>query len=96
MAQTKVPNPIVPVGTQHLPRPLQAPDSLLGIPVQDGDPSLAPAFYQELTNKLAWALGSTYRVSYHAKKGPVRDFAWQVAKRIVAMQGLPDHHLKQN
>lgn len=73
------------------PKPLP-PSSPLGIPVSCADPGLAADFYKELTNKLSWAIGSAYKRSYHSKKGPVRDFAWQLTKRIVQMQGLPEHH----
>lgn len=74
------------------PRPLPPDPSTLGIPVQDCNPALAAAFYAELTNKLSWALGSTYGRTYHKKTGPVREFAWQLTKRIAQMQGLPEYH----
>lgn len=95
MAQPPKTHPVRTLEGVHGIRPLPSAKTPLGIPVEDADPSQATAFYQELTNKLAWAIGSTYKRTYHSKKGPVRDFAWELTKRIVGYQGLPDHHLKQ-
>jgi len=63
----------------------------LGIEILDADPQLTPAIYKELTRKLAWAIGSTYKRAYHSKKGAVPDFAWELTKRIVTMHGMPEH-----
>jgi len=42
---------------------------------------------KELTNKLAWVLGSTYKRTYSSKHGPVQDFAKLAALGIVRAQG---------
>ncbi len=42
---------------------------------------------KELTNKLAWVLGSTYSAQYSGKKGPVYKFAQLAALGIVRAQG---------
>lgn len=42
---------------------------------------------KELTNKLAWVLGSTYKRAYSGKKGPVHSFAELAALGIVRAQG---------
>lgn len=42
---------------------------------------------KELTNKLAWVLGSTYKSQYSHKKGPVYHFAQLAALGIVRAQG---------
>jgi len=42
---------------------------------------------KELTNKLAWVIGSTYKKTYSSKKGPVHAFAAKCAHGIVRAQG---------
>lgn len=42
---------------------------------------------KELTNKIAWVLGSTYKKTYSSKRGPVHSLAQRVAKGIVKASG---------
>jgi len=63
----------------------------LGFPPGSG-PSFASGQEQtdcikELTNKIAWVLGSTYKKTYASKKGPVHTLAARVAKGIVRTSG---------
>lgn len=67
-----------------------APDNF-GFPPGSG-PGMASGQEQtdcvkELTNKLAWVLGSTYKKTYSSNKGPVHLYAQRIAKGIVRGQG---------
>lgn len=52
--------------------------------------------YKELINKLAWALGSTYRRPYGNTKTLARRVAVDLAKRIVEGHGYPSHFRKDD
>ena len=61
----------------------------LGIPAADTVPALQQDCVKELINKLAWAVGSTYRANYSNMKAPARVLAWRIVKRILSEQGYP-------
>ena len=45
------------------------------------------AFIKELTNKLSWVIGSSYKKRYSGKRGPVNDYAARMVKRILKDHG---------
>jgi len=67
----------------------QTESTYLGIPVADTQPLLQADAFKELVNKLAWTLGSTYRVSYNNARTPARLLAIALAKLVVADSGYP-------
>ena len=46
-----------------------------------------PAFYEELQNKLRWALGSSYHVRYSSKKTPLAEYVRRIASAVVRDHG---------
>lgn len=66
------------------------PEALqLGIPAWDTNPALQQDMVAELANKLAWAMGSTYRMPYSNKKSLVRKVAWQMMQELIIEHGYP-------
>lgn len=63
----------------------------LGIGVRQVLPEDTAHVYKELTNKISWALGSTYRNQYHGKTSKVRLAAWELVKKIIRDHGYPKH-----
>jgi len=45
------------------------------------------AFSKELSNKVAWVIGSAYKRRYSGKHGPVQDYAWRIVKAILRDHG---------
>jgi len=43
----------------------------------------------ELANKIAWALGSVYRMPYSSKRTLARSYAWKLMQEIITEQGYP-------
>ena len=67
----------------------RADPQLLGVPPQQTQASLQTDSFKELINKVAWALGSTYRTPYANTRTPTRRLAVAIAKHIVTTQGYP-------
>ena len=44
---------------------------------------------KELVNKIAWVLGSTYRVPYANMRTEARQYAWRIVKKVIEDQGYP-------
>jgi len=44
---------------------------------------------KELVNKIAWVLGSTYRVPYANMKTDARQYAWRLVKKVLEDHGYP-------
>ena len=63
----------------------------LGIPSTNVPPLLQTDGFKELVNKLAWAMGSTYRVPYANSRTPARALAIRVASHLIDTQGYPAH-----
>ena len=88
--ETNVPvSPPRPSGPTKIGDP-NAPDHF-GYPPGSGE-GLASGQEQtdcakELANKISWVLGSTYRLPYSNKKGPVYRFAQLAALAIIRAQG---------
>lgn len=61
----------------------------LGCPPSECQPQLTTDCYQELVNKLAWVLGSTYRVEYSNRRTRARTLAQRIANSIVKDSGYP-------
>lgn len=63
----------------------------IGIAADATQPLLQSDAYKELANKLAWAIGSTYRVPYANVRTAARRAALRLAQDLVAAQGYPIH-----
>lgn len=61
----------------------------LGIPPHEAQIALQQDAVKELVNKLAWTLGSVYRVNYSNMRTPARAYAWRIAKHIIQDHGYP-------
>ena len=72
---------------QPLPRPTSA--LVFGIPADRTHPPLQTDAYKELVNKLAWALGSSYRVSYSSRRSPLVKYAQRIANKVFKDHGYP-------
>lgn len=70
-----------------LPRPV--PPSSFGIPASQTHPALQTDAYKEIVNKIAWCLGSVYRVPYAGKRTAVRIYAERIAQAVVRDHGYP-------
>lgn len=68
--------------------PLQS-EMPLGVSVSEVSPSVVLDVFRELTNKIAWAVGTTYQRPYNNRRCPAREMAWTVAKHIVEQHGYP-------
>jgi len=75
-------------------RALSTPKQLLGIPPHETQVTLQQDAFKELVNKLAWALGSTYRVPYANTRTAARQYAISMAGRVVEIQGYPSNIAK--
>ena len=61
----------------------------LGIPPLDTHLALQTDCAKELVNKIAWVLGSTYRVPYANMRTDARQYAWRIVKRVIEDNGYP-------
>jgi len=68
--------------TADIPEPI-------GVPASETHLALQTDAFKELINKLAWALGSTYRTPYNNTLSPTRQLAIKVAHYVLAGQGYP-------
>lgn len=73
----------------RLPMPLATESTRIGIAAHLTDPPLQQQVFKELINKFAWALGSTYRLSYSQRRSNVRLLAQALAKTIIENEGYP-------
>jgi len=71
----------------HLSVP--APSGPFGLPATETQPALQTDAYKEIVNKLAWCLGSVYRVPYAGKRTAVRIYAERMARAVVRDHGYP-------
>lgn len=63
----------------------------LGIPASETVPSQQTEFFKELVNKLSWALGTSYRVSYNRPREEPRATALSMATAVLADFGYGAH-----
>ncbi len=63
----------------------------LGVPAYDTHEALQTDVFKELVNKLAWALGSTYRLPYANNRTDVRHLARRMASQMIIDHGYPSH-----
>jgi len=75
------------------PQTLSTP---LGIPPIEAQPQLQTDSYKELINKVAWVLGSTYRVSYSNRRSPARLVAQRIATALIRECGYPSSIAKES
>jgi len=66
----------------------------LGIPAVETVVGFQTEVFKELINKLAWALGSTYRLPYSNQRTPARQLAISIAKHLVDREGYPEYMRK--
>jgi len=69
----------------------EAADGPIGIPVSDTIPAMQTEFFKELINKLAWALGTSYRVRYSSPRAEPRATALILAREVIAELGYGSH-----
>ena len=63
----------------------------LGIPAARTHPGLQTDAYKEIINKIAWAIGSSYRVPYRNARTGARYVAIGLARDLVGDHGYPRH-----
>ena len=63
----------------------------MGISVEDSHPALTTDIYKELINKIAWAIGSVYRVPYRNQTEPARNLSKEFANQVIEAVGYPKH-----
>lgn len=61
----------------------------LGVPATETNPSMQQDAVAELTNKLAWVIGSVYRMPYSNKKSLARRVAWEMMSDLITEHGYP-------
>ncbi len=76
-------------GSRPLTMPVEGSEDLLGVPASATHAALQTDSFKELINKLAWALGSTYRTPYNNTSTPTRKLATRIAKHVMSSQGYP-------
>jgi len=69
--------------------PSSLSDEPLGLPPQDTQLALQTDVAKELVNKIAWVLGSAYRVPYSNMRTPARQYAWRIVKKVIEDHGYP-------
>ena len=62
----------------------------LGIPGDQTQVALQTDVFKEVVNKLAWALGSTYRRPYNNRRTRARTLAIKMATRLFSQEGWPE------
>ena len=61
----------------------------LGLPPSETRIALQQDCVKELVNKIAWVLGSVYRVNYSNMRTPARSYAWRIVKKVLEDNGYP-------
>jgi len=64
-------------------------DTPMGIPPSEAQIGLQQDICKELVNKVAWVLGSVYRVNYSNMSTPARAYAWRIVKKVIEDHGYP-------
>ena len=77
-----------PMGKPSEP-PVSEHETPLGIPPLDTHIALQTDVAKELCNKIAWVIGSTYRVPYANMKTDARQYAWRIVKKVLLDHGYP-------
>jgi len=70
-------------------RAILTSETPLGVPPLDTHLALQTDVAKELCNKIAWVLGSTYRVPYANMKTDARQYAWRIVKKVLEDHGYP-------
>jgi len=70
---------------------LYPPDERMGVAIPDAKPELTYDMMRELGNKIAWAIGSTYRVPYRSKHSEAVKAAGLAALQVLDHHGYPAH-----
>ena len=76
-------------GDQETPSWNSLPDGAFGVLPSTTHPALQQDVFKELVNKLAWVLGSTYRVTYSNPRSPARAYALRIVKAVLRDNGYP-------
>ncbi len=61
----------------------------MGLTVAQTHSALQADIVKEIANKLAWVLGSVYRVPYNNRGSVPRGYAWLMTKAILRDHGYP-------
>ena len=61
----------------------------MGVEAGETHPALQSDAFKELINKLAWVLGSTYRVPYSNVRTAARAYAQRIAQATLKDHGYP-------
>jgi hypothetical protein len=69
-------------------------DDIFGIPVSETHPALQTDVFKELINKIAWAIGNSYRVPYRNPRAGARKLAIDLAGSVIESAGYPRHIAK--
>ena len=64
-------------------------DLAMGIPPSESQIALQQDVVKELVNKVAWVLGSVYRVNYSSMRTPARAYSWRIVKKVLEDHGYP-------
>lgn len=71
------------------PHPGSPEPLTLGVPAPETHSQLQQDVVAELANKLAWVLGSVYRMPYSNQRTLARKVAWILMGEIITEQGYP-------
>jgi len=66
----------------------------LGIPADQADGDAQADILAELTNKISWAIGSTFRSPYRNRSTRARSRAIDIAGDLLDSEGYPRHLAK--
>jgi len=90
-ASLKINAPVVSPTTGELINfhPAGSLPGAIGRSIEDLSPEQILTFTKELTNKLAWAMGSFYGVSYSRKNSLVTQYAARCCRAILRDHGFP-------
>jgi len=92
-ASQKLKTPVVSPTTGELLPDFQPDGSRpgsLGSESRGKSPEQIHVLTKELTNKLAWAVGSFYNVPYTGRQTPVQKYAARCARAILRDHGYPN------
>jgi len=64
--------------------------SPLGVNASATHEALQADCYKELINKLAWAIGSTFRTPFSNSRTPTRQLARKLASTLIVEHGYPE------
>ena len=91
-ASLKVEAPVVSPTTGALLHgfmPDGAGEGAIGRAISEVSPEEILVFTRELTNKLAWAVGSFYKVPYSGRQTVIQKYVFRCARAVLRDHGYP-------